>query len=124
MEQLNEAVEKRAGGTRLKKGGGMGGPLLLALGLTAAIAGGAYLSLCAYAQNSAAIWKNTYVLEQNIGGLTQEELFPHCRMALSLQHGKYLLRRHKPHPAGQCQDGRGGGTRGRRTVLARAGHRI
>ena len=62
MEQLNEAVEKRAGGTRLKKGGGMGGPLLLALGLTAAIAGGAYLGLCAYAQNSAAIWKNTYVL--------------------------------------------------------------
>ena len=55
MEQLNEAVEKRAGGTRLKKGGGMGGPLLLALGLTAAIAGGAYLGLCAYAQNSAAI---------------------------------------------------------------------
>lgn len=82
MEQLNEAVEKRAGGTRLKKGGGMGGPLLLALGLTAAIAGGAYLGLCAYAQNSAAIWKNTYVLEQNIGGLTQEEAVQKVEAAL------------------------------------------
>ena len=35
MEQINEAVEKRAGGTRLKKKGGIGGPLLTALALTA-----------------------------------------------------------------------------------------
>lgn len=72
MEQVNEAVEKRAGGARLKKGGGIGGPVLLALGLTALIAGGAYAGLCAYAQNSDAIWNNTCVLNQNIGGLTRE----------------------------------------------------
>lgn len=83
MEQItNEAVEKRAGGARLKKGGGLGGPLLIALGLTAAIAGGAYLGLCAYVQNSAAIWKNTYVLEQNIGGLTVEEAVQKVEAAL------------------------------------------
>lgn len=73
MEQINEAVEKRAGGARLKKGGGIGGPVLLALGLTALVAGGAYLGLCAYARNSDAIWYNTHVLNQDIGGLTREE---------------------------------------------------
>ena len=73
MEQINEAVETRSGGARLKKGGGAGGPVLLALGLTALIAGGAYLGLCAYAQNSGTIWKNTVVLNQDIGGLTREE---------------------------------------------------
>ena len=67
MEQINEAVEKRAGGTRLKKKGGIGGPLLTALALTAAVGGGAYLGLCAYAVNSDAIWRNTYVLNQDIG---------------------------------------------------------
>ena len=83
MEQItNEAVEKRAGGARRKKGGGIGGPLLIALGLTAAIAGGAYLGLCAYVQNSAAIWKNTYVLEQDIGGLTVEEAVEKVTAAL------------------------------------------
>ena len=73
MEQINEAVEKRAGGARLKKGGGIGGPVLLALGLTALALGGAYLGLCAYAQSSDAIWRNTSVLKQDIGGLNREE---------------------------------------------------
>lgn len=73
MERINEAVETRPGGARLKKGGGIGGPVLLALGLTALIAGGAYLGLCAYARNSDTIWKNTFVLNQDIGGLTREE---------------------------------------------------
>lgn len=73
MERINEAVETRPGGARLKKGGGIGGPVLLALGLTAVIAGGAYLGLCAYAQNSDTVWKNTFVLNQDIGGLTREE---------------------------------------------------
>ena len=73
MEQINEAVEMRTGGTRLKKSGGIGGPLLIALGLTALIAGGAYLGLCAYAVNSGTIWSNTRVLEQDIGGLTRDQ---------------------------------------------------
>ena len=74
MEQTaNEAVEKRAGGARLKKGGGLGSAPLIALGLTAVIMGGAYLGLCAYAQNSDTIWNNTYVLNQDISGLTREE---------------------------------------------------
>ena len=73
MEQINEAVEMRTGGTRLKKSGGIGGPLLIALGLTALVAGGAYLGLCAYAVNSGTIWSNTRVLEQDIGGLTRDQ---------------------------------------------------
>ena len=80
MEQL-EAMEKKAGGSRLKKGGAGGAPLI-ALGLTALILGGTYLGLCAYAQNSAAIWKNTYVLGQEIGGLTQEEAVQKVEAAL------------------------------------------
>ena len=71
MEQINEAAEKRAGGTRLKKSGGIGGPLLAALGLTAVIAGGAYLGLCGYAVNSDTIWSNTHVLEQDGGRVRQ-----------------------------------------------------
>lgn len=80
MEQL-EAMEKKAGGSRLKKGGAGGAPLIV-LGLTALVLGGAYLGLCAYAQNSAAIWKNTYVLGQEIGGLTQEEAVQKVEAAL------------------------------------------
>ncbi len=91
MEQINEAVEKRAGGTRLKKGGGIGGPLLIALGLTAVIAGGAYLGLCAYALNSGAVWSGTHVLNQNIGGLTREEAVQKVEAALpDLQIGLQL----------------------------------
>ena len=82
MEQINEAVEKRAGGTRLKKKGGIGGPLLTALALTAAVGGGAYLGLCAYAVNSDAIWRNTYVLNQDIGGLTADEAVQKTEAAL------------------------------------------
>ena len=82
MEQINEAVEKRAGGTRLKKKGGIGGPLLIALALTAAVGGGAYLGLCAYAVNSDAIWRNTYVLNQDIGGLTADEAVQKTEAAL------------------------------------------
>ena len=82
MEQINEAVEKRAGGTRLKKGGGIGGPLLISLGWTAVIAGGAYLGLCAYAVNSGTIWSNTRVLEQDIGGLTRDQAVQKLEAAL------------------------------------------
>ena len=82
MEQINEAVEKRAGGTRLKKSGGIGGPLLAALGLTAVIAGGAYLGLCGYAVNSDTIWSNTHVLEQDIGGLTRDQAVQKLEAAL------------------------------------------
>lgn len=82
MEQINEAVEKRAGGTRLKKKGGISGPLLIALALTAAVGGGAYLGLCAYAVNSDAIWRNTYVLNQDIGGLTADEAVQKTEAAL------------------------------------------
>ena len=82
MEQINEAVEKRAGGTRLKKKGGIGGPLLTALALTAAVGGGAYLGLFAYAVNSDAIWRNTYVLNQDIGGLTADEAVQKTEAAL------------------------------------------
>ncbi len=82
MEQINEAVEKRAGGARLKKGGGIAGALLAALGLTAVIAGGAYLGLCAYAVNSAEIWDNSIVLGQDIGGLTREAAIQKLEAAL------------------------------------------
>lgn len=78
----NEAVEKKAGGTRLKKGGGIGGPLLIALGLTVLIAGGGYLGLCAYASNRAEIWDNTRILGQDIGGLTREEAIQKVEAAL------------------------------------------
>lgn len=74
MEQaVNEAMERRAGGARLKKGGGMGSAALIALCLTAVVMGGAYLGLCAYAQNSDTIWRSTSVLNQDISGLTREE---------------------------------------------------
>ncbi len=73
MEQINEAAEKRAGGSRLKKSGGAGGAALIALGLTALLAGGAYLGLCAYAVNSAEIWNNSVVLNQDVGGLTRDQ---------------------------------------------------
>lgn len=81
MEQTtNEAAAKKsAGGVRLKKGGSAP---LIALGLTAAILGGAYAGLCAYAENSSVIWKNTYVLGQDIGGLTRDEAVQKIESAL------------------------------------------
>ena len=83
MGQINDAVERRPGGARLqKKQKGIAGPVLAALGITAAVAGAVYLGLCAYAQNSSALWKNTYVLGQNVGGLTQTEAAQKLEAAL------------------------------------------
>ena len=82
MEQItNEAVGKRAGGTRVQKKTGVSAPLI-ALGLTAVIMGGAYVGLCAFAGGNSAIWKSTYVLGQDIGGLTVEQAVEKVEAAL------------------------------------------
>lgn len=88
MEQINEAMVQTTGGARLKKGGH--GPLI-ALGAAAAVLAGSYLGLCAYADRSAAIWKGTQVLGQDIGGLTVEEASARVEQALpGLEVGLYL----------------------------------
>ena len=90
MEQINEAMAPREGGARLKKKKG-GHGALIALGVTAAVLAGSYLGLCAYADRSAAIWKGTQVLGQDIGGLTAEDAAAQVERALpGLEVGFYL----------------------------------
>lgn len=108
MEQMtNEAAGKKsAGGARLKKGGSAP---LIALGLTAAIMAGAYAGLCAYAENSPKIWKNTYVLGQDVGGLTPGEAVQKVESALpELEIGLFL---YDSADAGEFQDRPGAGRR-------------
>ena len=92
-DMVNEAVTQNgAAGSRIDKGGGKG--LIITLGvlaglLAASIAG--YVGLCAYADQSPQIWKNTYVLGQNIGGLTPQEAASRVEAALPhMSVGLYL----------------------------------
>lgn len=100
MEQIaNEAVGKKAGGSRLQKKHGAGSAPLIALGLTAAIMGGAYVGLCAYANSNAAIWKNTYILGQDIGGLTAEQAVQKLEAVLpEMEVGLYFYDSATEHP--------------------------
>ena len=91
MEQMSESMVRKEfqGGARVAKGGGHGG--LIALAVAAAVLAGGYLGLCAYAQNSAAVWRDTWVLGQNIGGLSQEDAARQVEQALpELEIGLYL----------------------------------
>lgn len=92
-ETVNEAaVQKNAGGSRLRDGGGHGALIALGVagGLLAALAAG-YVALCAYASQSSTLWKNTYVLGQNVGGLTTEQAAETVKAALpDLEIGLYL----------------------------------
>ena len=92
-DMVNEAVTQNgAAGSRIDKGGGKG--LIITLGvlaglLAASIAG--YVGLCAYADQSPQIWKNTYVLGQDIGGLTPQEAASRVEAALPhMSVGLYL----------------------------------
>lgn len=73
MEQLGtEAILQDKQGR--VTGGGSG--LLIGLGIVGgllALLAAGYIALCAYAVNGAVIWKNTYVLGQDVGGLTVEQ---------------------------------------------------
>ncbi len=92
-DTVNEAAaQKAAGGSRLKDGGGHGALIALGVtgGLLAALAAG-YVALCAYASQGSTIWKNTYILGQDVGGLTAEQAAETVRAALpDLEIGLYL----------------------------------
>ena len=71
MEQTNEAVEKKAGGARLKKGSGK--TLLVVLGIIAAVLVLAYVGLCAYAASLDTFYPNRHINGIPVGGLTVSE---------------------------------------------------
>ena len=69
MEQLTN--EAGAAGRRLKKGSAA--PVLIALGLTAAIMAGAYAGLCAWAGSRTVFYPGEAIGGVNVGGLTVEQ---------------------------------------------------
>ncbi len=72
MAQLtNEVKEPKTGGTRVKGGGAA--PVLLALALTAAIMGGAYAGLCAWAGSRTVFYPRETIAGVSVGGLTVDE---------------------------------------------------
>lgn len=72
MGQLtNEVEQARQGGSRVKKGGAA--PVFIALTLTAAIMGGAYAGLCAWAGSRDVFYPGETIRGVAVGGLTVEE---------------------------------------------------
>ena len=91
MEQTEAILQSTPGASRVKKGGGGAIVALAVLGGLAAACAAGYLVLCAFAAGSDTIWKNTYVLGQDLGGLTVEQAVRKVDDALpGLEIGVYL----------------------------------
>ena len=86
-----EAVaQKKTGGKRVQQRSTGRKPLAV-IGLILALLLAAYVGLCAWASHSRTIWRDTYVLGQNLGGLTAEEAVEKINAALSdMEIGLYL----------------------------------
>ena len=90
MEQTAPVREKR-GGKRVAPSAPHSRKPLIITGMVLAVLAAAYLGLCAYAAYGKAIWRDTHVLGQDIGGLTVEEASQKLDSVLpSLEVGVYL----------------------------------
>ena len=67
MEQVRETTVQQEGGARVQKRGRK--PLVI-IGILLAVLAAAYLGLCIYATQSGSFWKGTYVLGQDVSGMT------------------------------------------------------
>ena len=72
-EALTDQVIQQTGGSIVRKVFSVLGVMVAAGAIAAAIAGAAYVGLCAYAANGKTIWPGITVLGQELGGLTVEE---------------------------------------------------
>ena len=70
-ELTNEVIRGKNGGSRVKKGGA--GPVLAALGLTAAIMAGGYAGLCAWAGSQTDFYPKEIIGGVDVGGLTVDQ---------------------------------------------------
>lgn len=98
MVNTSEA-STQTGGARLKKQRRW--PLIAILSFILLLAG-AYLGLCAFAIHSPTIWNGTYVLGQDLGGLTMAEAVQAVQRPLpDLEIGLYLHHTDTPDPSSE-----------------------